>query len=77
MGQTIPAQAAAAITPNDTTGFAVTRGIYIGGAGNIKVDMLDGTTVTFTAIAAGIIHPIAVKKVYATGTTATGIIGVY
>lgn len=78
MGQTFPGQSAVAITPNDGADLArITRGIYIGGAGNIKVDMSDGTTVTFTAIAAGIIHPIAVKRVYLTGTSATGIIGVY
>jgi hypothetical protein len=33
--------------------------------------------VTFTGLAAGVIHPIAAKRVYATGTGATGIVGVY
>jgi hypothetical protein len=78
MGQTFPAQSAAAITPNDSTALTqTTRGVYVGAAGNLKVDMADSSTVTFTGLAAGMVHPIAVKKVYATGTTATGIIGVY
>lgn len=72
-----PGQSAVAITPSDAAGIALTRGVYIGGAGNLRVDMADGTTVTFSGLAAGIVHPLAVKKVYATSTTATGVIGVY
>jgi hypothetical protein len=47
--------------------------LYVGTAGNIKIDTLDGDTVTLTNIAAGIVHPIWVKRVYATGTTASNI----
>ena len=66
------------ITPsNDADLTNATRGIYVGGAGNLKVDMLGGGTVTFTALAVGVIHPICAARVYATGTTATAIIGVY
>jgi hypothetical protein len=36
--------------------------------------MLDGTTVTFTALTAGIIHPICCVLVYATDTTASNIV---
>lgn len=76
--QVNPANGAFAITPSNTNDLArVTRGIYVGGTGNLKVDMDDGTTVTFTSIAAGVIHPIKAQRVYATGTTATSIIGVY
>lgn len=73
----ISAQSAAQITPNDTTVFSTVRGIYLGASGNLKVDMSDGATVTFTALSAGVIHPIAARKIYATGTTATGIVGLY
>lgn len=78
MGQTFPAQSAVAITANDSAALArTTRGIYVATTGTLKVDMADGSTVTFTGLAAGMIHPIAVSKVYLTGTSATGIIGVY
>lgn len=78
MGQTISAQSASSITPNDTTDLTrVTRGIYVGASGTLKVDMADASTVTFTGLAAGMIHPIAAKRVYVTGTSATGIVGVY
>lgn len=51
------------------------RGIYIGTAGNLKVDMPDGTTgVTFSNLAAGVIYPIKVTKVYQTGSTAAGLV---
>lgn len=66
------------ITPNDSTDLTHnTRGIYCGGGGNLKVDMVGGGTVTFTSIAGGVIHPIQVKRVYSTGTGATSIIGLY
>ena len=70
---------AASVTPSDSTDLTggATKGLYIGGAGNIKVDMADGTTITFTALSAGIIHPVSAKRVYATGTTATLILAVY
>ena len=72
-----PGTAAFAITPNDSADLAnVTRGLLLGAAGNVKVDMLESGTVTL-ALAAGIIHPLRVKRVYAAGTTATGIIGLY
>lgn len=75
---TVSARRAAAITTSDTaTSDDPTRGIYVGGSGNIKVDMVSGGTVTFSAVAAGTILPIQVTRVYATGTTATLLIGLY
>lgn len=73
-----PATRAFAITPNDGADLAVfTRGLYIGVAGDVVVDMVDsGASITFTALAAGVIHPLRVKRVRATGTTATNIVGV-
>lgn len=68
---------AVAITPNDSTIITETKGIYVGGSGNVAVKMADGTTVTFTAMAAGVFHPLAVTKVLATGTTATSIMAAY
>lgn len=77
-GLTAPAEHAAAITPNDGADLAnTTRGIYVGGSGNLKVTMVGGEQVTFTGLAAGIIHPIRAARVWSTGTTATSIVGVY
>lgn len=75
---TAPITKAAAVTPSDTVDLTTpTRGIYIGGAGNLKVDTLGGDTVTFNALAVGVIHWIQVKRVYSTGTTATAIVALY
>lgn len=64
------------ITPSDGDDLAVyTRGIYVGAAGDIKVTTIGGTTLTYKNLAAGVIHPLRVVKVFATGTSATDIIG--
>lgn len=73
-----PAANAAAVTPNDSTDLTnVSRSLYVGGAGNVKVDMADVGTVTFTGVPAGAILPIRVSRVYSTGTTATSILVLY
>jgi hypothetical protein len=75
---TAPAVHAFAITPANGADLSfVTRGLYVGVSGDVKVDTLGGDTVTFVGLAAGVIHPIRAKRVYATGTTATDIVGVY
>src|SRR6185369_11364347 len=51
-------------------GVLVPRALYVGVAGDVKVDMAGGQTVTFKALAQGI-HPLAVTKVYKIGTAAT------
>lgn len=71
-----PAIGASAITPNDSTDISVTRGIYVGGSGDLKVKMMDGSVITFTGLAGGMVHPLSVSRVYATGTTATSIVAV-
>jgi hypothetical protein len=83
-----PAVEAYAITPNDTTDITyVSRSLYIGGSGDVVVDMygpVSGNrtvtntpvlvTVTFKNVPEGSILPICVKRVRATGTTATNIV---
>ncbi len=64
------------VTPSDSTELTyTTRGLYVGVAGNVAVVMADGTSVTLTGLAAGVVHPLRVKQVRSTGTTATGIVG--
>jgi hypothetical protein len=76
--EVVPAANAAAITPSNTVDLTtVTRGIYVGVSGDLKVDLVSGDTVTFVGLAAGMVHPLRVKRVYATGTSATSIVGVY
>ena len=50
------------------------RGLYVGGTGNVSCLLADGATVLFTAMAAGVIHPISVLRVNTSGTTATSLL---
>ncbi len=71
-----PAIRAAAVTPSDSTdlGFCG-RALYVGGAGTVVVDMVEsGSSISFVGVPAGTILPIRVKRVRATGTTATSIL---
>jgi len=73
-----PARNAFSVTPHDTNDLPnVTRGIYVGVTGDLKVKTEGLDVVTFTNLAAGMIHPIMCQMVFATGTTATGIVGVW
>ena len=53
------------------------RGIYVGGTGDLKVDMADTGTVVFSAVPAGSLLPIQVANVWKVGTTATLILALY
>lgn len=69
---------AAEITPSDSANLArPTSAIMVTVAGNIAVDFVDVGTVTITGLLVGVRYDFAVKKVYSTATTATGIIGFY
>jgi hypothetical protein len=70
-----PATNAVLITPSDSTDLvAVSRAVYIGTTGNMKVTMQDSGTVLFTGIPAGTTLPIRVSRIWSTTTTASTII---
>lgn len=70
-----PARNGYVVTPADGTDLKfVTRAIWIGGAGNLNVDMVNGDTVLFSGIPAGTFLPIQVKRIRSTSTTATLIV---
>lgn len=64
-----------AVTPDNDADLAFrTRGLWVGGLGNVAVQWPNGTSTTFTAVPAGTLLPIRVDRVLATGTTATNIV---
>ncbi len=70
----------AAVAPSDTVDLPNSGVLYIGGAGsgNLKVDLIDAGTVSFTDIPAGTwIDRVRVKRVWATGTDVTSILVFY
>jgi len=79
-GDSKPATQAFVISPSDTADLpgGFTRGIYVGGTGNLRVDMIEGPgDVLFQAVPAGTVLPIRVKKVWSTNTTATLMVGMF
>lgn len=71
-----PATVFEAITPHNSTNLTnVTRGIYVGVAGDVVVVPQTGSAVTFKNAAAGSILPVRAIRVNSTGTTATDLVG--
>ncbi len=71
------AYGAFAITPSDSSDLpgVATGGIYVGGAGAVTVTLKNGSTVTFSAVPVGTTLYIQAKRVWATGTGATLLVG--
>jgi hypothetical protein len=60
-------------TPSDTTDLPfVTQWIFVAGAGSLHLTMASGAEVTTPQLPAGW-HLIEVRRIHATGTTATGL----
>jgi hypothetical protein len=74
---TVSARRAAAVTLSDSTVLENTRALFIGGAGNLKVSMVEGGDVTFSGLLPGTILPVQVTKCWSTGSTATNVIALY
>lgn len=72
-------RSAEAVTPSDTVNFTnITRGLYVGVAGDLSLEMEeDGTTIIFTAVPVGTVLHVRCTRVNATNTTATNITALY
>jgi len=74
-GVNVPAVRFAVVTPSDTADLPfVCRGVAIPAAGALAVVDYEGNAVTIPdgALAAGIIHPLRLQRIKATGTTVSG-----
>jgi hypothetical protein len=84
---TLQAFNAETITPNDSqditlsgspiTGIDNGAVLYIGTGGNLTITTVGGQTVTLSNVANGSFIPIQVKRVWATGTSASSILALY
>jgi len=73
-----PLTNAVAVTPHNTNELGyVTRAVYVGGTGDLKVTLQDSGTVTFVDVPAGSTLAIRAKVVFSTGTTATDIVALW
>ena len=70
------ASMAVTVTPSDSVDLASsTRSLYVGGSGDVNVDMPDGGTVLFVGVQG--VLPVRVRRVRATLTTATAIVALF
>ncbi len=82
----LQASRAKSVTPSDTVNIAnpasteeaqLGCSLYVGGAGDVTVEMVGGDVVRFAGVAAGQFLPIQVIRVNATLTTATNIVALW
>lgn len=73
-----PGRRAVAVTPADSDLTEATRAVWVGGAGNLAVLMVeDSTPVVFSGVPAGTLLPLQCSQIRSTSTTATLIVAVY
>lgn len=64
------------ISPSDTQDLVqVTRGVMVQTGGDLRVTLKSGDQVTLPALSPGVIYPLRVSRVWDSGTTATGLMG--
>lgn len=74
-GLEAPASDVFDIIPDDGADLALaTRALNVAVSGTVRVTTVSGTTAT-VYLAAGIAFPVRAKRIHATGTAATGIVG--
>ena len=72
-----PASGLFPVIPSDAVDLPnATRGINVTVAGNVRVTTVDGSEGT-VYVAAGGVFPVRAQRVWATGTDAAGIVGLY
>lgn len=75
---TSPPENAAPLQPSDTEQVRqVTRAVFVGGEGDLRVQMLGGGVVTFTGVPGGSLLPLRVVQIFASGTSATELVGLW
>ncbi|HDR28350.1 spike base protein, RCAP_Rcc01079 family [Rhodovulum sp.] len=72
-----PAVCLLAVEPSDTQDLAVaSRGINVATSGSVRVTTIGGSTAT-VYVAAGGAFPLRVRRIWQSGTTASGIVVMY
>ncbi len=71
VNSSLPSELFYPVTPSDSTTIDITRAVIVAVAGNLSVRRIDDVDVTMP-LPAGM-FPMRVKRINATGTTATGI----
>jgi hypothetical protein len=76
-GLSSPAKHLFDVVPDDGADLSVAcRALNVSGSGTVRVTSVGGEIVS-VSVAAGIAFPVRCSRVWATGTTATGIVAMY
>ena len=76
-GLTSPPVGIVAVIPDDGADLPqATRALNVSGTGHVRVTTVSGTTET-VFVAAGIVFPVRATRIWASGTDAAGIKGLY
>lgn len=70
-----PAEDAFALTPHATNDMPANKGFSVNGAGDVTIRSVRSSADVVISVQAGVIYPVAIKKLRVAGTTATGIVG--
>ncbi|WP_299684363.1 hypothetical protein [uncultured Tateyamaria sp.] len=74
-GLEAPAEDVFVVAPDDGADLPqATRALNVAQSGAVRLTTVSGTTAT-VYVAAGIAFPVRASRIFATGTTATGIVG--
>lgn len=77
-GLTSPAIDGTMIVPSDGSELShITRAVYVGGSGVINAELASGAIISLSNVPAGSILPLRLRKVRSSGTTATGLVGLW
>lgn len=74
---TSPASDGVAVVPGPAPLAQVSRALWIGGGGDLTVEMADGGVVTLAGVQGGTLVPIRVRTVQSAGTSASGIVALW
>lgn len=73
-----PARDGATLTPSDSAPIAVmTRAVYVGTGGDLRVEMAGGQELTFANVQGGTFLPLRITRLFQTGTNAGGVVGIW
>ena len=75
-GLNSPVQGGFDVSPSDSADLAqVTRALMVSAGGDVTVTLKNGDQLTLPGLTPGVIYPVRASRVWATGTTATGVKG--
>ena len=75
-GLTAPLDEGFEVTPDDAVDLPeVTRAVFLGQGGDLAVQFPSGNEVVFRNIKSGVLYPLRLSRILATGTTASDLLG--